>query len=69
MSDLKKRITDFADSADEKSLSRLLEVIEQVQSPVVGYTHTGEPVLLEDILNTEAGDKRTKVQDGFSFPA
>jgi hypothetical protein len=56
--DKRKRIANFITSADEKALNRLIDVIEDIENPVFGYTHTGDPVSKEeviDFLNREKG--------------
>jgi len=54
MTEQKNRIYDFVAHANEKSLNRILQVIENIESPVLAYTHTGEPILHEDLATLSA---------------
>ena len=74
MTEKRKRICDFVEHGNEKALNRILDVIENIESPVLAYTQTGEPILKEDLsglTSPEAGrisqedfDKRLAVLNG-----
>ena len=70
----RKRVADFVAHCNEKNLNRILQVIENIQSPVLAYTQTGEPILKEDLsllafpkankISQEDFDKRMELLKG-----
>ncbi len=70
----RKRVADFVAHCNEKNLNRILQVIENIKSPVLAYTQTGEPILTEDLsllafpkankISQEDFDKRMELLKG-----
>lgn len=52
-----RHITDFVNNADEKVLDRIMDLIENSQSNIVGYTDTGEPITREEALDALNGER------------
>jgi hypothetical protein len=56
-------INDFIRDADEISLDRLLEVVENIQTNIIGYTQSGDPITMAEALSFLAHEKGILSQD------
>jgi hypothetical protein len=59
----RKIISDFIRVADEISLDRLVRVVEDIQTDIIGYTHSGDPIIMAEELSFLARERGVLSQD------
>ena len=59
----RKLVSDFIRDADDRALDRMLDIIESVQTNIIGYTLTGDPITMAEALSFLSRERGVLTQD------